>query len=477
VAHQSRNLARRQLAAKTQPDTQRNRSSPQTTSVPSVALASNLALQITSNREKSTPKNWHISLPSLRIPKFLQAEPLAAAALLLPVAMFAFVFAVSPNSYPPAGQNPPTLAFNRKSPVWESEVATRFALSLPPLRMPQQAPEISTPGEIQFAALSLPTVAPEIPSVMFPPTPIAIPPMGIASAFTLPRDLQPPDPGSISFAALELPSIAPDIAPLTPERSTSIVTTTPATTDVCMAAPGFTLTANSVAAMPAFLPSSDPAVFGQRLAEAARRQIGAVIYNARYTAIAYPMGDVSPFYGVCTDVVIRAYRSIGIDLQEIISIAKVGTGDRSIDHRRTEVMRKFFALAGETLPITDYAEDYLPGDIVTYYRPQNKSSTAHIAVVSDVVSASGRPMIIHNRGWGVQLEDALFVDKMTGHYRYSGPRTPMALASAKPVSKSATLPRLAVKLDTTAKATPTDRATLPAMTAVAPTLPAMRSIP
>jgi hypothetical protein len=84
-------------------------------------------------------------------------------------------------------------------------------------------------------------------------------------------------------------------------------------------------------------------------------------------------------------------------------------------------LRRFFAARGEALPITAFSEDYLPGDIVTYYRPQNRRNRSHIAVVSTVVAPSGRPMIIHNRGWGPQLEDALFVDQITGHYRYYGP--------------------------------------------------------
>ena len=82
------------------------------------------------------------------------------------------------------------------------------------------------------------------------------------------------------------------------------------------------------------------------------------------------------------------------------------------------------------MPISEFAEDYRPGDIVTYYRPQNRTSTAHIAVVSDKLAPSGRLMVVHNRGWGPQLEDALFVDKITGHYRYSGMETNHAAGRA-----------------------------------------------
>lgn len=161
--------------------------------------------------------------------------------------------------------------------------------------------------------------------------------------------------------------------------------------------------------------------FGHRLAAAARRQAREfVIYNDRYKSISYPNGDVSSMFGVCTDVVVRAYRSLGVDLQVLVQKARVGLGDRSIDHRRTSVLAKFFAKWGERLPISRFAEDYRPGDIVTYYRPQNRGARRHIAIVVDRVGPSGRPMIVHNRGWGPQLEDALFVDEITGHYRYRG---------------------------------------------------------
>ena len=179
--------------------------------------------------------------------------------------------------------------------------------------------------------------------------------------------------------------------------------------------------------------SDDPLRFGRALAEAAKAQThDLVIYNATYMTIAYPLGDVPALFGVCTDVVIRAYRALNIDLQELVHRTRPGPSDASIDHRRTDLLRHFFATQGEQVPVTPFIEDYLPGDIVTYYRPQNRSSTAHIAVVTDELAPSGRPMIAHNRGWGVQLEDALFVDQMTGHYRFRGPSPALvAVANAR----------------------------------------------
>jgi uncharacterized protein YijF (DUF1287 family) len=187
----------------------------------------------------------------------------------------------------------------------------------------------------------------------------------------------------------------------------------------------------------------NPAALGARISEAALAQINElVIYRAAYTRIAYPMGDVSPLFGVCTDVIIRALRDVGIDLQEQVQVTRSGNGDTNIDHRRVETLKRYFAKHGETLPISEFAEDYRPGDIVTYFRPWNRSTTTHIAVVSHVIAPSGRPMIVHNRGWGAQLEDALLVDRITGHFRVSSAAS-IATASttgSNPGSATAKIP-------------------------------------
>jgi uncharacterized protein len=163
-----------------------------------------------------------------------------------------------------------------------------------------------------------------------------------------------------------------------------------------------------------------PEVFGRLLARAARAQThDLVVYKDGYRQIGFPMGDVPRFYGVCTDVVVRAYRTLGIDLQVLVHKARIGTGDPSIDHRRTKTLKRFFERYGESLAVTDFVEEYRPGDIVTYYRASGRTSQTHIAIVSDVIAPSGRPMIVHNRGWGPQLEDALFASQITGHYRFN----------------------------------------------------------
>lgn len=185
--------------------------------------------------------------------------------------------------------------------------------------------------------------------------------------------------------------------------------------------------------------ASDVAAFGRMLARAARAQTeDLVIYTEKYRQIGFPMGDVPSLYGVCTDVVVRAYRALGIDLQVLVHKARIGTGDPSIDHRRTKTLRRFFARHGTSLPVTDFADNYKPGDIVTYYRAGGRTSQSHIAIVSDVIAPSGRPMIVHNRGWGPQLEDALFASEVTGHYRFTHTATMAAkLPTAEPAGSDA----------------------------------------
>jgi len=166
-------------------------------------------------------------------------------------------------------------------------------------------------------------------------------------------------------------------------------------------------------------PVDSSETFAARLVAAARQQIAIpTIYDPTYREIPYPGGDVPWYFGVCTDVVVRAYRALGIDLQQLVHTAKVGSGDRNIDHRRVTVLGRFFSRYGKSLPITTDPKNYLPGDIVTYYVPDGTFSKTHIAIVSDRQNWVGVPLVIHNRGYGVQEEDWLFADKITGHYRY-----------------------------------------------------------
>lgn len=153
-----------------------------------------------------------------------------------------------------------------------------------------------------------------------------------------------------------------------------------------------------------------------------------VIYDPSYYTIPYPNGDVPAGKGVCTDVIIRAYRKLGIDLQKKIHEdmrANFGkypkkwgmkSTDRNIDHRRVPNQATFFSRFGTVKKISDKGEDYLPGDIVTW---DLGGGITHIGIVTDrKTSDKKRPLIVHNIGQGQVLQDCLFSFKITGHYTY-----------------------------------------------------------
>jgi uncharacterized protein len=169
------------------------------------------------------------------------------------------------------------------------------------------------------------------------------------------------------------------------------------------------------------------------VAAAIERTHHSVTYVSSYVHLDYPGGDVPADTGVCTDEIIRAYRTVGVDLQKEVheditknwavypSKTKWGETrpDSSIDHRRVPNLMVFFSRKGESLPITSRAEDYSPGDLVTWDLGGN---VPHIGIVVNVKSReSGRFFIVHNIGRGPKLEDVLFAWKITGHYRYFGP--------------------------------------------------------
>ena len=166
----------------------------------------------------------------------------------------------------------------------------------------------------------------------------------------------------------------------------------------------------------------------QDLVTAARAQIGVTVsYSPRYEKLAYPNGDVAPERGVCTDVVIRAYRKQGIDLQTLVhedmgrawdaypKLWQLKARDSNIDHRRVPNLQTFFTRQGGALPVSRDGRDYRPGDIVTWRLPGN---LPHIGIVSDQRSWTGVPMVIHNIGAGAREENTLFAYPVTGHYRW-----------------------------------------------------------
>lgn len=159
---------------------------------------------------------------------------------------------------------------------------------------------------------------------------------------------------------------------------------------------------------------------------AARRQIGVtLVYDPAYARLAYPGGDVPMDRGVCTDVVIRAFRSQGLDLQRSVhedlrrdfSAYPHPPGqrgpDRNIDHRRVPVLQRWFERQGWSRAPTDRPEDYRAGDIVAW---RLDDGLAHIGIVSNR-KLGGVPMIIHNIGAGAQEDDILFRYRITGLYR------------------------------------------------------------
>jgi len=155
-----------------------------------------------------------------------------------------------------------------------------------------------------------------------------------------------------------------------------------------------------------------------------------VRYDGGYSKISYPMGDVPPNIGVCSDVIIRAYRLIGIDLQQLVhedmkenfalypKIWGLKSTDRNIDHRRVPNLRIFFERYGEKLAISSNPKDYKPGDIVTW-NLRERGSLPHIGIIVDKIDRNTKnPMVIHNIGGGQVIEDMVFDYKITGHYRY-----------------------------------------------------------
>lgn len=154
-----------------------------------------------------------------------------------------------------------------------------------------------------------------------------------------------------------------------------------------------------------------------------------VRYDGRYFAIDYPGGDVPAGLGVCTDVVIRSYRRLGIDLQQLVHedmkrhfalypskrIWGLSATDPNIDHRRVPNLQVFFSRHGQVLATSNNPQDYQPGDLVTWMLPGN---LPHIGIVSDNKAASGNLMVVHNIGQGPVEDDSLLRFPITGHYRY-----------------------------------------------------------
>jgi uncharacterized protein YijF (DUF1287 family) len=163
---------------------------------------------------------------------------------------------------------------------------------------------------------------------------------------------------------------------------------------------------------------------GPKIAAAARQQVGVTrIYDPSYAAIRYPGGDVSPERGVCADVVIRAFRGAGVDLQQEVHrdmqahfpvyprLWGLSAPDANIDHRRVPNLMTFFERHGKARPLRDA---YEPGDVVAWRLP---NGLYHVGVVSSVRGARDY-LVVHNIGYGARNEDVLRAWTIIGHYRW-----------------------------------------------------------
>lgn len=149
-----------------------------------------------------------------------------------------------------------------------------------------------------------------------------------------------------------------------------------------------------------------------------------ILYDPSYVILKYPNGDVAKDRGVCTDAIIRAYREIGIDLQELVHNDKKNNfdsypnpwkrtaADRNIDHRRVLNLNYFFKKWGKSKPITKNKKDYDPGDIVVW---DLGYGVYHIGIIVEI---NNKKLIFHNIGRGQIIEDYLFEAKIIGHYEY-----------------------------------------------------------
>jgi len=167
----------------------------------------------------------------------------------------------------------------------------------------------------------------------------------------------------------------------------------------------------------------------QKVIAAALDQVGRTrYYDSSYRQLAYPNGDVPIERGVCSDVVIRAFRAAGLDLQVLVHEDMVRNfaayphkwrltrPDKNIDHRRVPNLATFFTRRGKAREVTRRGADYIPGDIVTW---DLGGGVPHIGIVSDRRAAgSDRYLVVHNIGSGAQAEDVLFSWQLTGHFRY-----------------------------------------------------------
>jgi uncharacterized protein YijF (DUF1287 family) len=167
----------------------------------------------------------------------------------------------------------------------------------------------------------------------------------------------------------------------------------------------------------------------KRLIDGAIEQVGITTsYDPSYQRLQYPNGDVAIETGVCSDVIVRAFRKASIDLQKDVHEDMKGSfssyptkwglngTDANIDHRRVPNLQTFLARKGKQVATTGSADTFSPGDVVTW---DLGGGVDHVGIVVNVwFKPSQRYLIVHNIGAGAQMQDVLFAWKITGHYRY-----------------------------------------------------------
>jgi uncharacterized protein len=231
---------------------------------------------------------------------------------------------------------------------------------------------------------------------------------------------EPPDSRQLSRGSAVAPPTVPGTIPAVRAGSSTAV-------------PSTALSSNAVPSTAVVTPNSPTSissgrsagsVAGLQLVAAARAQVGVTTeYDPAYVGLSFPGGDVDAKTGVCSDVVVRALRGLGIDLQERIHQDMkahfsqypkkwgLSSTDTNIDHRRVPNIATYFARRGYERPVTTDPANYQPGDIVWIKLPLD-----HTGIVSDR-TVDGRPLLIHNVGRGAQEEDVLFSWNIVGHYR------------------------------------------------------------
>ncbi len=181
--------------------------------------------------------------------------------------------------------------------------------------------------------------------------------------------------------------------------------------------------------------------FGMKLEQAALDRLNPSIrYDARYVKIGYPWGDVPETTGVCSDVIIRSYRALGIDLQKLLHedmkrafkaypskrVYGLKKPDPNIDHRRVVNLEAFFERTGASIPVGTKPDDFQPGDVLTWRLSGNEPHTG--IVIAERDPRTGFPLVVHNLGAGVRKEDLISLSPPEGHFRFA-PDTDTVVAS------------------------------------------------